>query len=265
MRAPGSPTFRIQARRLRATSLPRVGFQPRRRIQRSARRADSRVAPAQPSVSLLSRDLAPSPAINSLTTAPTTSRSSSSAPQVFTAIWLGGRSSSMALGPVAPTSRAAHPVITQTQDGRWSIPNRSAPDSPILYGGTEGHACFVRADVDAFTGKWLCRGLTATAAAGYTGKYASSGLAGSQSPPTDMPRMGVYAFRNLHGTLDGRAITLPIVLYGARDAGGYSALGEVPSMRFCPISEVGGASIGSDLALGAETWRVFPSCLVRVA
>jgi hypothetical protein len=137
--------------------------------------------------------------------------------------------------------------------------------SSSFTGGAQGHACFVRADVDAFTGKWLCGGLTATAAAGYTGKYASSGLAGAQSPPTDMPRMGVYAFRNLHGTLDGRAITLPIVLYGARDAGGYSALGEIPSMRFCPISEVGGASIGSDLALGAETWRVFPSCLVRVA
>ncbi len=139
---------------------------------------------------------------------------------------------------------------------------------PFATGGgisTSGHNAFLRADVDAFTGKWLSCGSSATVVFGYTGKYGSSGIKGdNDSPPEDVPNLSLAAQLKLHNTLDGRVITLPITLYGNRDGGGYSALGEVPSLRLCRASEIGGASVGSDLPIGSDTWRVFPGFLVKV-
>lgn len=131
--------------------------------------------------------------------------------------------------------------------------------------GNPGHSSFLRADVDGFTGKWLCCGLSTNLVTGYTGKFGTSGIQGdSNAPLPDAPNYSLAALTKLHTTLDGRAITIPITLYGQRDAGGVSALGEVPSLRMCNASEIGGASAGSDILIGVDTWRVFPGFVVKI-
>jgi hypothetical protein len=131
----------------------------------------------------------------------------------------------------------------------------------------EGHTGFVRVDVDAFTSKWVSFGSSTTAAAGYTGKLATSGVQfGSNQPPSsEAPKLSVYAQAALHNSLGSRAVTLPVMLFVARDAGGYSALGELPSLRLCRATDLAGMSPGADFSQGAETWRVFPGYAVRVA
>lgn len=124
---------------------------------------------------------------------------------------------------------------------------------------------FLRADVDAFTGKWLGIGSTTNPILGYTGKRGASNVEGTgNEAPTDVPYLNQYALNKLHNTQAARAITVPITLFGARDGGGYSALGEIPSLRVCGASEVGGASLGTDVPIESATWRVFPGCASRV-
>lgn len=130
---------------------------------------------------------------------------------------------------------------------------------------TNAHGCFVRADVDAFQSKWLCGGVTTnkTPALSYTGKFFQSGIDGSSASHRDVPAVTGYLASMLHSTMSGRIFLLPVPVYAARDAGGYSLLGEVPSLRLCKASS-GGMSIGTDVSIGSETWRVFNGFAVRV-
>lgn len=129
-----------------------------------------------------------------------------------------------------------------------------------------GQTAFVRADIDAFVSKWLCGCLLSATSleSGYTGKRFSSGIeSGSYVASTDVPCLGVHTAAMLHSTLSGRIFLLPVPIYAARDAGGYSLLGEVPSLRLCRASSQG-MTIGTDVPIGDETWRVFNGFAVRM-
>lgn len=123
---------------------------------------------------------------------------------------------------------------------------------------TRAHAAFVRADVDTFTGKWLCGGVDTEnqGILGWTGKSLQSGIDGSNASSTDVPVINNYMQGFLHSTLSARIITVPIIVYAKRDAGGYSALGELPTLRLCQ-AVTKGTSVGTDVPLGPDTWRIF--------
>lgn len=135
---------------------------------------------------------------------------------------------------------------------------------PMQNGSGNGGYSYVRADIDTFTGKWLTlsRGPNYTSN-GNTGKYACNALVCDWG--CDWTGPPVYEIASLTSRLrciqDERAILLPMAIYATRDLGGMSLLGTVPSIA---IAATQGMSLGEDLAIGSETWRLFNGFLVRV-
>jgi hypothetical protein len=148
---------------------------------------------------------------------------------------------------------------------------------PFTSGDGLGLACgFVRADVDAFTGKWISFSDTTVGADGYTGKIGSSPILGSGvfSAPAQHTQFPCYAASNTGNAgsfqhhqvsaQDGRANLLPCLLYAQRDGSGpgYSPLGTVPTIFV--TSAVGqGFSPASDYVIGADTYTMFPYFAVK--
>ena len=143
-------------------------------------------------------------------------------------------------------------------------------DCPFVNGDYESAVCgFVRADVDAFTGKWIGiegAGGTTGADVGYQGKLGassvrSSGGGGDLFYPVYSYHSYAYEFQNEQtSTLDGRANLLPILLYANRDAtaSGFSLLGSAPFVFVC--NAVGhGFSAGDEYVLGETTYKIFPN------
>jgi hypothetical protein len=134
--------------------------------------------------------------------------------------------------------------------------------SPCSEGGVFGEAsAFVRADVDAFTNKWLG---VAKSGSLSTGKYADSCLPGS-GVVADGPSYGSSAaalFLNATNSLDARTTLLPLMLYAKRDAGGSSLLGFVPFVY--ASNAVGkGFSAASVYAIASENYMLFPNFAVK--
>jgi len=148
-------------------------------------------------------------------------------------------------------------------------PDNVANMCPFSEGDITGNnaACFVRADIDTFTSKWICGNSTSSKLSnpGATGKSLASGIYYSSNTPTaDVPRISLELQAKMHSSLSGRIFTHPITIYAERDAGGYSAIGIVPTIRFCNAYTYG-MTVGTDVQLGPETWRVFAGFAVRVA
>jgi hypothetical protein len=129
--------------------------------------------------------------------------------------------------------------------------------------------CFVRADVDAFTGNWIGIGANVTAATGYTGKVGASSVKGKNiNPAASIPMYaqsdGVTEFQALQtSALDGRANLLPVYLWANRDgtSTGYSLLGSLPIV-FAANGVGNGFSNASEYTIGSDTYKMFPNFAV---
>lgn len=136
---------------------------------------------------------------------------------------------------------------------------QSAP-CPGAYGDSLLNACpvcFVRADVDSFTSKWLSIATTTTASYGYTGKRGSSCVpCNTDSMGSDAPSYLRYATR-LTSQMSSRSLLLPVRLLAERDTGGYSFIGSIPRV-FLSNACAKGYQPGSIYSWGSSNYRVFP-------
>jgi hypothetical protein len=118
---------------------------------------------------------------------------------------------------------------------------------------------FVKADVDAFTGKWISTGNSTETTKGYTGKFAPTGIPGL-SIPTGIPTMAGILARST-SSLNSQPNLLPIQIFAERDAGGYSPLVTLPSLAATNATTKGFA-VTSVYSIGATNWMLFPNFAV---
>jgi hypothetical protein len=129
--------------------------------------------------------------------------------------------------------------------------------------------CYIRIDVDTFTGKWIGVSTTNTAPQGYTGKFAASSVmpAFSYSARTSAPRysdnLGYAPSWQLNQTsnADSRANLLPVHLWAVRDTGAMSLIGWIPNV-FSTNGVGNGFSNASEYVLGPTTYKMFPNFAV---
>lgn len=132
--------------------------------------------------------------------------------------------------------------------------------------------CWVRADVDSFTGKWISIGPSTTAIEGYTGKAGASsvkahGIGATTTIPGYAQTDTATEFQALQTSAqDGRANLLPVYLWALRDSTstGFSMLGSLPTV-FCSNGVGNGFSNASEYAIGAQTYKMFPNFAVLKA
>ena len=123
--------------------------------------------------------------------------------------------------------------------------------------GQAAAASFVRADVDAFTGKWVGVNYYGDASAekGYTGKLGQTPFGGYHGPDTRIPVYTTFQDR-LTSALNAQANLLPIRVYVERDAGGYSLIGDVPNIFLSNATENGFAP-STVYPLGSDNYMLF--------
>lgn len=122
-------------------------------------------------------------------------------------------------------------------------------------------SAYVRADVDAFTGKWISLSGQAQATYGYTGKAGTSGIRGTFVPSDNIPHYQSFDCRS-YSSMTQSAILLPIRAFAVRDAGGYSLLGTVPRV-FRTQAALYGLSAGTEITVGPDTYKLFPMFAVQ--
>lgn len=129
--------------------------------------------------------------------------------------------------------------------------------------------CFIRIDVDTFTGKWIGVSANTAPLQGYTGKLAFSSVmpAFSSVARTIAPRYSdnwntVASWQvNQTSSADSRANLLPVYLFAVRDAGQMSLIGSIPNVY--STNGVGnGFSNASEYVLGPTTYKMFPNFAV---
>lgn len=131
-----------------------------------------------------------------------------------------------------------------------------------------GCAGFVKADVDAFTSKWIglsCMGTTGSN--GYTGKRGHTGIdlasPATQNPPTNIP--GFFDLgRRLVSTFNAQAVLVPIRMYVERDAGSWSLIGRLPTL-FLASAVGNGFGIRDPYVVNGKTFTLYPRFAVRSA
>lgn len=139
----------------------------------------------------------------------------------------------------------------------------SSAFTPFCYGDNNGFInSFVRADVDAFTNKWLSNGNQTTAQYGWTGKRCTSGHLLTVALPVEVPQYSAALMSRLTSAMNGQAVLLPVRVYASRDAGGYSLLGDVPNLFVSNGAGYGFVS-ASIYPIGAENYMMFPNFAVR--
>jgi hypothetical protein len=144
---------------------------------------------------------------------------------------------------------------------------------PGCWDFNQSQNCFVRADVDTFTGNWLAVGNNNGGASwGYTGKFVQSAV----GPPSQGGNPLFVAPRYTDGlasgprnawqvnqtsSADGRANLLPVLMFAQRDSGAVSLLGWIPNIFWS--NGVGiGFSNASEYVLGTTTYKMFPNFAV---
>lgn len=153
--------------------------------------------------------------------------------------------------------------------------------NPGAYGGSVSALCpvcdtdsitssyyssFIRADVDSFTSKWIgiANAGAVAAAQGYTGKLGASAVPGGVSGVSANANVPHYLnFKDRQTSSQNlQANLLPIHVFGARDAGGWSLLGTIPSVFYS--SAVGdGYSAKDEIQIGSDTYKLFPNFAVK--
>lgn len=129
--------------------------------------------------------------------------------------------------------------------------------------------CWVRADVDSFTGKWISIGPNTTGIEGYTGKTGAGsvkahGVGASSTIPGYAQSDNADEFQQLQTSAqDGRANLLPVYLWALRDSTttGFSMLGSLPIV-FCSNGVGNGFSNASEYSIGAQNYLMFPNFAV---
>ena len=142
--------------------------------------------------------------------------------------------------------------------------NGPTAKAPFVYSDSVFSAAnaYVRADVDVFTGKWLgCTGSLSQPSGGYTGRNFVSEFRGGTAVVTGIPTMEYFVERSF-STMTSSATLVPIRVWAIRDSGGYSLLGVVPNI-FYSIATDKGFSAGTEITIGADTYKVFPNFAVR--
>ena len=136
---------------------------------------------------------------------------------------------------------------------------------PFRYGDpiNNGSMGFVRADVDAFTGKWLsCSNSTIVNTTGYTGKKLATGIRGfTTAPKTDIPLEEFFRERMVPD-FTNQATLIPVRIYVERDAGGHSLLGSIADVFRSNATEEGFTAL-TEIVLGADTYKLFPFFAVQ--
>lgn len=113
-------------------------------------------------------------------------------------------------------------------------------DSTENVSASAPYSTSIRADSDALSPRYFqlnASGIASQALGGFWSGYGASGMAPGVS------------------SLTGRAILLPIFAYGRRPGGFYSILGGPPDLRFVDMANL---LPGDLVALGPDTWKVFP-------
>jgi hypothetical protein len=134
----------------------------------------------------------------------------------------------------------------------------------------QANVCYVRADVDSFTGKWVSIGPNVSAVEGYTGKAGASsvkatGIASTATIPAYAQSDATDEFQALQTSAqDGRANLLPVMLWALRDGTttGFSMLGSLPIV-FCSNGVGNGFSNASEYSIGGQTYKMFPNFAVQ--
>jgi hypothetical protein len=159
--------------------------------------------------------------------------------------------------------------VNYASAGPGTTLSSSCPGSDSDFVGAQN--CYIRVDVDTFTGKWIGLSQSNTAAAqGYTGKNGASSVA---------PALN-YALRQLAprysdnwiqpdtwqlsqtSSVDARANLLPVHLWAVRDTtGALSLIGSIPNV-FSSNGVGNGFSPASEYVLGATTYKMFPNFAV---
>ena len=125
--------------------------------------------------------------------------------------------------------------------------------------------CFVRADVDSYTGKWISIGGVA-GAQGKNGDTSVLGLATVANPAIPVYAYQVSPFQLQYcqtSLQDGRANLLPVLLYVQRDGvgAGMSLLGSIPNI-FSTNAVGNGYPKATVYSIGAKSYRLFPNFAV---
>lgn len=125
---------------------------------------------------------------------------------------------------------------------------------------SELFSCYVRADVDAFVGKWVGTGIYITQySAGWTGKNAVVSSQDTNIVPVSKP----IRWRSV-GVLDGHPVMLPARLYVERDtAGTYAVLGTIP-MLFETAKVTDSLQAGTTVYIGRDSYMLFPGFSVKL-
>lgn len=131
------------------------------------------------------------------------------------------------------------------------------------------NVCYVRCDVDSFTGLWIGIGPNTSANSGYTGKVGASCVkATNVNPSTTIPAYAqsdnATEFQALQtSSQDGRTNLLPVYLYANRDGTttGFSLIGSLPTV-FCSNGVGKGFSAGSIYTIGSDNYIMFPNFAV---
>lgn len=119
------------------------------------------------------------------------------------------------------------------------------------------YSTYVRADVDTFTGRWVCNGNTDTYSVNSTGWNCTT----TSQDNASVPNYATLRSR-LVSKLTGQANLLPIRMYAARAGGGWSLLGDIPTMFEC--GAVGnGFGQGTLYTIGADKYVLFNGFAVK--
>lgn len=119
------------------------------------------------------------------------------------------------------------------------------------------YSMFVRADVSAFTGKWLANSTGTVVNNGYTGR-------GSVSTAQSISGAVNYALllSKTVSSTSGQLHLLPIRLMAQTDNSGYAFLGEIPGI-YEHTATPAGYAYGGEYQLGNDTYLVFPGFSVK--
>ena len=130
---------------------------------------------------------------------------------------------------------------------------------PFQYGNSDGGASgYIRADVDSFSGNWLCCTPNTSQGYGYTGKPCYPNI---QASLATMPNISNLQGRGV-SSLTTQAILFPIRIFAPRDAGGVSLLATIPSV-FYSNAYGNGFGLASEFTIGPDTYKVFPNFVVK--
>ena len=180
---------------------------------------------------------------------------------VFTHLGWGTSLQKMGAWTGGPYFFAANNGYNMAYDLTANFPGKAySAECPGTYGcpySTDNPAMFVRADVDAFTGKWVGICTTTIGNNGYTGKNGSSCVPVNAMAANSKAPSYIKFLERLTGVMTGQSLLLPVRLLVARDTGGNSFLGAIPNVFLCNACAKG-FTPATLYQWGTDSYRVFP-------